>query len=441
MKQRSLLLMGGLALLLALVLGRGNGVETAVADTAAIESMPNQGLTYLYFDPNGQHGRFNHPPAHIGRAPATADIQVNYLGEWTPQAQTAFEYAVSIWEGLLTSSVPIVVNAEFSNLGPGILGGAGPWTFFRNFTNAPQPNTWYPIALANARAGTDLNGGEPEIDSAFSSTFDWYYGTDGNPPNNQIDFVSVVLHELGHGLGFSGLAYYVNSSNAYLTPQGSPSVYSLFTQDGGGTPLLNYPQATAQMASALTSNNIFFSGTNANAANGGRVKLYAPGTWQQGSSYSHLDEIFNGTPHALMTYSIGFGEAEHNPGSVTLGMFADMGWPVFTPPVNQPPVINLPNQLLLVDTAKPNALDLWVYTSDETPDNQLPFTLVSVSNPSAGVTLDSGRYISINPSESWTGTATVTVSVTDAENVTSEDSFQVIVVNELFYQHLPLVTK
>lgn len=441
MKQHSFLLMGGLALLLALVLGRGNGVETAVADTAAVESFRNEQLTYIYWDPNGQHGRFNPPPAHIGRAPATADIQVNYIGAWTTPAQNAFEYAVSIWEGLITSSVPIIVDAEFANLGPGILGGAGPDTFFRNFANAPQPNTWYPIAIANARAGVDLEPGFPDIGAQFSSTFDWYYGTDGNPPNNQIDFVSVVLHELGHGLGFVGLASYINSANAHITPQGSPSVYSLFTQDGSGTPLLSYPQSTPQMASALTSNNIYFSGTNANVANGGRVKLYAPGTWQQGSSYSHLDETFNGTPHALMTYSIGFGEAEHNPGSVALGMFADMGWTVFTPPVNQPPVVNLPNQLLLVDTSQPNAIDLWAHTSDETPDNQLTFTLVSVSNPSAGVTLGGGRYISINPSASWTGTSTVTISVTDGEALTSQGSFQVIVVNELLYQHLPLVTK
>lgn len=33
--------------------------------------------------------------------------------------------------------------------------------------------------------------------------FTFYMGTDNNPPAGQIDLFTVVLHELGHGLGFS----------------------------------------------------------------------------------------------------------------------------------------------------------------------------------------------------------------------------------------------
>lgn len=32
-----------------------------------------------------------------------------------------------------------------------------------------------------------------------------YFGTDGNPPSNQFDFVTVFMHELTHGLGFTSL--------------------------------------------------------------------------------------------------------------------------------------------------------------------------------------------------------------------------------------------
>jgi len=106
-------------------------------------------------------------------------------------------------------------------------------------------------------------------------------------------------------------------------------------EDGNGTSLLNtgtYPNPSTALGNALTGNvggGVYFNGTNANAANSGaRVKLYAPGTWNSGSSYSHLDEIFNNTPNALMTYSLANGESEHSPGSVTLGMFQDMGWSV-----------------------------------------------------------------------------------------------------------------
>ncbi len=111
---------------------------------------------------------------------------------------------------------------------------------------------------------------------------------------------------------------------------GSPGIYDRFTENGSGQSLLNtslFPNPSTALGSQLTSNNIFFDGSNANAANGGnRVKLYAPSTWSGGSSYSHLDEVFNNTPNALMTYSIGFGESILNPGPVTLGLFKDMGW-------------------------------------------------------------------------------------------------------------------
>lgn len=39
----------------------------------------------------------------------------------------------------------------------------------------------------------------------FNSNTNWYYGIDGNPPSTKYDLISTVLHEIGHGLGFSRL--------------------------------------------------------------------------------------------------------------------------------------------------------------------------------------------------------------------------------------------
>ena len=65
----------------------------------------------------------------------TATINVNYIGgDWTTEAQTAFQYAADIWETLITSPVTIEVDAEYkdlSYLGAGILGAAGPTTVQR----------------------------------------------------------------------------------------------------------------------------------------------------------------------------------------------------------------------------------------------------------------------------------------------------------------------
>ncbi|MCQ3978822.1 MAG: hypothetical protein DPW09_35815 [Anaerolineae bacterium] len=258
---------------------------------------------------------------------------------WPTEAQDAFNFAASIWGNLLNSNQTVQVDACWrSDLGAGILGSAGATTVSRNFANAPIANTWYPAALANALSNNDLNGGAAEIRANFSSTFDWYFGTDGNTPATQVDFATVVLHELGHGLGFVGFGDVDTGDNACGTNvagdgclgfDGSPSVYDRFTQDGSGTPLLSYANPSADLGNALTGSagGIFFNGPNANAANGGTpVRLYSPNTWNPGSSYSHLDQIFNGTLNALMTFALGSGTSILNPGPVTLGLFRDIGW-------------------------------------------------------------------------------------------------------------------
>ncbi len=283
------------------------------------------------------------PREFLRNAPHTATITVNYLGTWDSQAQAAFQYAVDIWETQLTSSVPIVVDAEWTALPSGVLGSAGATTLYRDFSNAPQAGTWYPVALANKLAGSDLNGGTAEIHANFSSAFtNWYFGTDGNTPSDKYDFVSVVLHELGHGLGFFGsmIVDDGDSSNGdectgtanvgcWGNHSDYPFIYDRFTENGSGVALLSFPRNSLELGAQLTGNDVFFDGPNTNAANNNQpAELYAPFPWKYGSSYSHLGEVFNGTKNALMTYSISPGESEHNPGPVVRGMFADMGWTI-----------------------------------------------------------------------------------------------------------------
>jgi uncharacterized repeat protein (TIGR01451 family) len=282
------------------------------------------------------------PPAGFSTlAVKSAIIEVNFIGSWDSQAQTAFQYAADIWAAQINSSVKIVVEAQWIPLGPGVLGAAGAASYAINF-GAPMSNTWYPIALANALDGTDLNGSDPEINASFNSAFpSWYFGTDGQPSNQQYDFVSVVLHELGHGLGFIGSMSVddgrlitgvecngTEGVGCWGFGSGFPLVYDRFTQNGSGQSLLSaFANFSTELGIQLQSDDLYFNGSNTNAANAGNpAALFAPNPWQPGSSYSHLDESFNGTSNALMTFSLSNGESNHDPGPVTRGMFQDMGW-------------------------------------------------------------------------------------------------------------------
>lgn len=287
------------------------------------------------------------PPKSFGLPNAAlaqnANIEINFLPanssdtqwgdhavEWPVEVSNAFVYAVSIWESIIESSVPITIDAAWvDNLPLGVLGHSGALNYFRDFSGAPRSGTFYPITLANALHGADLDPTQADIYMGFSSTFNWYSGTDGSTPNTKYDLASVVLHEICHGLGFSG-SLYVDGGIGKWWWSGYPKSYDVFTEDNSGKNLIDttvYPENSAALADVLTSSKVYFNGAAANAANGGgKVKLYCPATWQSGSSYSHLDEIFNGTPNALMTYSIGKGESEHSPGTVTLGLLADIGW-------------------------------------------------------------------------------------------------------------------
>ena len=386
------------------------------------------------------------PPENFSNlAPATANIVVNFIGSWNAQAQNAFNYAVNIWETQIDSNITIKIDAEWDNLGPNILGGAGPLTYYRDGGGLPQSGTWYPVALANTLTNSDLNGGNAEIGATFNSGFsDWYFGTDGNTPFNKWDFVSVVLHEIGHGLGFSDSFAYSGGVGSYGLGTPYPVIYDRFVENGSGQVLINaYGNFTTALGGQLTSNNVFFGGDIATVANSsGRPKLYAPNPWQGGSSIAHLDEsTFNGTPNALMTPAINNGESIHSPGNVTLGIFEDMSWSTALVTNNAPNIVGFPSHMLLVNTSKNHATDLWAFVSDESSDNLLDFSIVNSPNPSAGVTLDVNDNVDVYPATDWTGITTVIVEVEDPEGLTSSGSFSVSVVDQIIPLYLPISTR
>lgn len=261
-------------------------------------------------------------------AERSAAFVVNYTG-FTPEAEAAFQYAVDIWSALLTADVTIEIDAVWQDLPGNTLGSAGANGYYTlNGSGLPLDGGIYPVALANHFVGYDINDGAPEINANFDSGTSWYLGTDGNAPSNQFDFVSVVLHEIGHGLGFAGSATYAEDGTGSFLAGSTLFAFDSFVELGDATPVGSLANAPVELGAALVSDDLFWNGAGALAASSGSVKMYAPGAWTPGSSYSHFDESTygQGDPASLMTPQIGFGEVIHDPGAMALGLLSDIGW-------------------------------------------------------------------------------------------------------------------
>ena len=329
-------------LLVALAVATYVGTANNLAVDAQRNSEQGTPVVILRWDPVPSRHRVAAPLRALQSGTQGAAFTVNYFPagtkdavgtdcyDWPDEAKSAFFYATSIWSGLIESPIPIEIDACWANLDPGVLGYAGGAGYvFRG-------NTLYPVALANALFGADTNGETAEMNVTYNRQYDWYWGTDGNPPADKVDFATVVLHEVCHGLGFSGTMVVAAGLGYWgfgIVPFAAD--YDRHAETGSGQPLLTFDYGSSALTAQLTSDDVFFDGPQTNSANGGiPAKLFAPANWMPGSSYVHLDELFNGTEHALMTYSLSSGESLHSPGQVALGILQDVGWQLAQPPHN-----------------------------------------------------------------------------------------------------------
>jgi len=319
----------------------------------------------------------------------TAEFQITFGpgAQANPEARAAFEYALDIWATQIVSPVPIKIFAEFANLGPGVLASAGPAYNVINPPNAPEADVLYPAALANALAGEVLFPDEDyDLIVNLGNGISWYYGLDGETPAGQFDFVTVALHEAGHGLGFTTVRSFNNGVGS-LRSNGNPAVFGLFIENGQGDSLLSFPDPSTQLGDAFTGGDIFMSGDFAVAALlGERPELYAPSSWAGGSSIAHWDEAAfpAGDINSLMTPQVGSAEANFDIGDITRGLFKDMGW-----------VINDADAPLVVVSPTSFDEELFVGTvfSDSVDVSNISDTLVEVT-VSAG---SSGLVTAITP--------------------------------------------
>lgn len=175
------------------------------------------------------------------------------------QRQRVYQYAMALWGNVLGSNGPVLVRASFPALTctatSAVLGSAGAlWV-------ANDSSRYYHGSLANALSNADLYPGSAEIQARFNPNLGsptclagsgWYLGLDGNTPAGKINFLNVVMHEIGHGLGVAG---FIGKTTGTIPDLGSgvmPDVYTARAYDNNTGKLFIDPTMTdAQRATAM----------------------------------------------------------------------------------------------------------------------------------------------------------------------------------------------
>ena len=287
--------------------------------------------------------------------------------------RNAFEAALDILkENISTNNNEgIVIQASFDDLGGRnsrgaiVLGGASPAepvylglvpglpvcsasSFFQTppqcsipLLNEPAV-VGVPIALAEHITGQGFNGNNADVVITFNERAPFYFGT-GTEPLNYVNFILVAAHELLHGLGFSdsiqedGASFYVTELNGSLVPVFSYYDINLYSESEGEL-LVNLSQS--ERRDAITSvDGLLWDGTLGGlfdtscgrlmgkalmdsypsaVDNEGRPRLYAPSSYQPGSSVSHFVEASKDLMKPTSN------DIEH--ADFTLGVLLDMLW-------------------------------------------------------------------------------------------------------------------
>lgn len=230
-----------------------NSSNLTVEELRRIAQMSNEAAAAHPWEGSGQGG--------IAAGPVGFDLVFNITSALPPGASEALTAVEKYIEAQFTDPVTVVINISFAPLGQGILGSTGslytnvPWPTARgglqsgmdasdtiqdflpaastipvrydgNSATVTNENRVY-FTLANYRAAIGAVAGTA-ASMTFSSNFSWDYTPPDISPGAYC-FHSVIVHEVGHALGFTSAADFRSNDMEAL------DIYRFQRSDGTGT--------------------------------------------------------------------------------------------------------------------------------------------------------------------------------------------------------------
>lgn len=284
------------------------------------------------------------------------------------ERRAALARALEIWEAQLVGSVELQLTASYDATLPPELLATGIYTSASaNLSGLPLLAVWYPAPLASQLHGSSLPATSgPDVGFhmrvIFNDTLNgdtpgtgiFYYGLDGNRPSGDVDFVTIALHELGHGFGFGALidlttGKWANIITGTVPPPELPfgDVFSMQltrTPPGGGANDKDFFDMTdTERLNAVTSDEVYWKGTAVKSAaeftpppamstrlvnSKGEILMFSPATFSS-SAISHWDQ--DHVNDVLLKPAV---ISVNKDIDVTREAMIDIGWSVTAPPVS-----------------------------------------------------------------------------------------------------------
>jgi hypothetical protein len=348
------------------------------------------------------------------------------------QRLAVFNRAADILNATFDIAVTVNVNSSFDPLfcdtNSATLGSAGAADY--EFINDGSEWTVYADALANQLQGSDVTPAATEINAQFNSgignpgclqSSGWYLGFD-DPAGSGNSLLSVVLHEIMHGMGFLSLLASDGSSGATVSGNYVYDPYSKLLYDatqGARVTTLNQSQ---RAAATINNGNLVWDGAQTNAqlngfsagVNSDRMQMYAPTSYTPGSSVSHFDTA--ATPNEIMEpqYTEFLDDA-----GLAKYLLADIGW-TLAATANSAPVMGTITAKTLNEDG---TLNVTLSATDADGDS-LTYSITSATTE-LGASI-SGTTLTITPQANYNGSGSITVQVSDGA-LTDSTSFNVTV--------------
>jgi len=245
---------------------------------------------------------------------------------WSTAAKRSLASAAAALASYIVVDSPVVitfdVTGEFNPLSS-TLATAG-----SDFTSA-GPGFLPTVVQHKILTGVDSNGSTADGEINWNFAQNW--ATGDSVVYGQYDLESVAMHELTHTLGFLSYTDQPGSNTGTTW-----TVFDSFLVDSAGTKVIgsNYIWRNAYTPNLTGGNGgLYVGGADAVAAYGGLVPIYTPGSWESGSSVSHLnDRVFSGANRKLMNAQVFSGLGIRVLSPVELAILADLGYTIAPQP-------------------------------------------------------------------------------------------------------------